>query len=369
MSLILIGLMFQSVSTNQVASTQIDRELVFKVTISELAQKVGIHYDSGLNYQERLVRQNVGLIADIRWPRILIAGLVGAALGMAGAAIQGVFRNPLADPGLIGVSSGAALGAVSAILVGFDLSRILEQLPPFLIDFTNLSGLKLARTLAAFGIGLIITLIVYRLSRFGSRTDTVNLLLIGLALNSISGAYIGLATYIGGDRLATDIVFWSLGSVANMGWQDVYIVLIFVSIGAIGLPFFARDLNIMSLGEAEAQHLGVHTQFVRRSVIFLSALMVGVSVGFTGIIAFIGLVTPHIMRFIFGPDHRTILPSSAIGGAIFLVVADMLGRTLPNPATPNITVEVPVGILTAIVGGPFFLFLLLANQIRKTSSI
>lgn len=364
---VFVLLMLQSTSTNQVESTPVNRQFVIKVTLDSLSQKLGIDYDSGLDYEQRITRQNATLVTDIRWPRVLMAALVGAALGLAGAVIQGVFRNPLADPGLIGVSSGAAVGAVTAILLGLNISGLLKILPDFLIDPGQLSGQKFAQALLAFAVGLLATLAVYRLSRFGARTDTINLLIVGLAFNSIAGAYVGLATYVGGDRLASDIVFWMLGSVANVNWQDVYIVIPFVAVGLIILPRFARQFNVMSLGEAEAQHLGVNTLVVRRISLAVSALMVGVSVGFAGIIGFIGLVTPHVMRFIFGPDHRIILPASALGGAIFLVTADMFGRTLPNPATPGITVEVPVGILTALVGGPFFLFLVLLGQMRKKS--
>lgn len=361
---LLLGIMIRSVSTNQVATTEIDSQFVIDASLDALADKVGLNYDSGLDYTQRLVKINVGQVNDIRWPRVLMAALVGAALALAGSTLQGVFRNPLADPGLIGVSSGAAVGAITAILMGLNFSKFLDALPYLIIiDPSNLSGVKFAQMVVAFGAGLLMTLLVYRLSRLGGRTSTTNLLLVGLAINSIGGAYVGLATYIGNERQTTDIIFWSLGSVANTKWEDVYLILPFVVIGAVVLPFFSRQLNVMTLGEDEAHNLGVNTERLRRVTTALCALLVGVSVGFAGMIAFVGLVIPHVVRLIMGPDHRIVLPTSILGGAIFLVAADMFGRTLPNPTSDGIAIEVPVGILTALVGGPLFLLLIL--QMRR----
>ncbi|MCB9435586.1 MAG: iron ABC transporter permease [Anaerolineales bacterium] len=361
---LLFSFMIRSVSTNQVATTEIDSRFVIDASLDALANKAGFDYDSGLDYTQRSVKINVGQVNDIRWPRVLMAALVGAALALAGSTLQGIFRNPLADPGLIGVSSGAAVGAITAILMGLNFSRFLDALPYlFVIDPSNLSGVRFAQMVAAFGMGLLMTLLVYRLSRLSGRTSTTNLLLVGLAVNSIGGAYVGLATYIGNEKQTTDIIFWSLGSVANTKWEDVYLILPFVIIGAIILPFYSRQLNVMTLGEDEAHNLGVNTERLRRVTTALSALLVGVSVGFAGMIAFVGLVIPHLMRLIMGPDHRIVLPTSMLGGAIFLVAADMFGRTLPNPTSDGITVEIPVGILTALVGGPLFLLLIL--QMRR----
>lgn len=364
MAFLLFGLMIRSVSTNQVATTEIDSQFVIKASLDSLTDKLGISYESGLDYDQRLVRINVGQVNAIRWPRVLMAALVGSALALAGSTLQGVFRNPLADPGLIGVSSGAAVGAITAILLGLNFSRFLDALPSLIIiDPVNLSGVRFAQMLTAFGTGLLITLVVYRLSRLSGRTSTTNLLLVGLAVNSIGGAYVGLATYIGNERQTTDIIFWSLGSVANTKWEDVYLVVPFVVASLVILPLFARQLNVMTLGEDEAHNLGVNTERLRRITIALSALLVGVSVGFAGMIAFVGLVVPHLTRLIMGPDHRIVLPMSALGGAVFLVAADMFGRALPNPTSEGIMVEVPVGILTALVGGPLFLLLIL--QLRR----
>ncbi len=367
MAILLLFLMIQSVSTNQVKTSDIDRELVIKVSLDKLSEKLPFSYDSKLDYQDRRILQSSSLIANVRWPRVVMAVFVGAALAVAGAAIQGVFRNPLASPGLVGISSGAAVGAVTAILLEINLSDFLQSMPDIgIIDPATLSGLRLAQAICAFIASLLATLLVYRLARSGGRTDTSSLLLIGFAINTIAGAYVGLATYVGDEAKTTDIIFWSLGSLTGINWQDVYLILPFVIVGSIILPLFARQLNVMTLGDAEAQHLGVNTERIRQIAMLLSAIMVGAAVSFTGIIGFIGLVIPHLIRQIFGPDHRIVLPSSLLGGAIFLVAADMIGRSLPGPSIESgITIEVPVGVLTALVGGPFFLFLILASQRRR----
>lgn len=367
MAIFLLFLMIQSVSTNQVKTSDIDRELVVKVSLDKLSEKLPFSYDSKLDYQDRRILQSSSLIANVRWPRVVMAVIVGAALAVAGAAIQGVFRNPLASPGLVGISSGAAVGAVTAILLEINLSDFLQSMPDIgIVDPATLSGLRLAQVICAFIASLLATLLVYRLARSGGRTDTSSLLLIGFAINTIAGSYVGLATYVGDEAKTTDIIFWSLGSLTGINWQDVYLILPFVIVGSIVLPLFARQLNVMTLGDAEAQHLGVNTERIRQIAMFLSAIMVGAAVSFTGIIGFIGLVIPHLIRQIFGPDHRIVLPSSLLGGAIFLVAADMIGRSLPGPSIESgITIEVPVGVLTALVGGPFFLFLILASQRRR----
>lgn len=367
MFLVLAELTITSVSANQVELIGVDRALVMDTTLDRLADWTGIDYDSGLDYEDRLVARSTIVILDVRWPRVVMALFVGAGLGLSGAVLQGVFRNPLADPGLIGVSSGAAMAAVIAILQQADLTPLIEQLES--IEFfrpwaEDVSGRRLAEALAAAIGGLLMTLLVYRLSRVGGRTDTTNLLLVGLAVNSIGGAVVGLATFIGNERRTSDITFWSLGSLKDLQWGDVYVTVPIILIGMLILPFFSRQLNIMTLGENEAQNLGINTTRLRQLTIALSALMIGVSVGFAGIITFIGLVVPHVMRVLFGPDHRFVLPASMLGGAIFLVAADMYGRTLPS-TNEGVTLEVPVGVLTAMIGGPFFLLLILFLQRRR----
>lgn len=373
----LIYFVLASMSANQVDALAIDRSWVLKTTAERITnwgvvKWSGIHYESGLDYNQRSTTVLTTIIYDIRWPRVVMAILVGAALGVSGAVLQGIFRNPLADPGLIGVSSGAAIAAVIAILLHANLQPLLDFVqksaisPQWLVHWAeDVSGRRLAESLAAAAGGWLMTLIVYQLSRVAGRTSTANLLLVGLAINAIGNAVVGVATFIGNERRTSDITFWSLGSLKNLTWADVYITAPIVILGIIILPFYSRQLNIMTLGESEARNLGVNTARLLQITVGISALLIGISVGFAGIITFIGLVVPHIARLLLGPDHRYVLPSSMLGGAIFLVAADMYGRTLPPPTDTGIAIEVPVGVLTAIVGGPFFLMLVLISQRQR----
>jgi len=287
---------------------------------------------------------NDTIIFGMRFPRVVMAILVGAALAMAGALMQGLFRNPLADPGLIGVSSGAAMGGVTAII---------------LLPYMGLSDdwLGLSLPLCAITGGILITFLIYQLSQVGGRIHVASMLLTGIAINAIGGALIGLAStmFADPDRLQS-FTFWSLGSLNGILWTKVGItalVLIPCSIAALRL---GRPLNAFLFGELEAYHLGVNVPVVKRLCIVLAAVMVGVTVAFTGGIGFIGLVAPHIIRITFGPDHKFLLPASAFCGAILLLVADTVARTIAKPA------EVQIGILTALIGGPFFLMLLMKSR-------
>lgn len=296
--------------------------------VAILAERAGVHLDVAHAAQQSAVLWN------IRLPRVLLGILVGAGLATSGAALQGVFRNPLADPGLIGVSSGAALGAVASIIVGF------APFGPSTI------------AIAAFGGGLLATLIVYAFARSNGRTEVVTLLLTGIALNSIAGAATSFLIFIANDAQLRTIVFWSLGSLGGATWKAVGAILIPIGAGVLLMPSWGRALNLLSLGEREARHLGVETERVRLILIVLTALMTGAAVAFCGMIGFVGLMVPHLLRLIAGPDHRTLLPASALGGALMLVLADLVARTVASP------VEVPLGVVTALAGGPFFLWLL-----------
>lgn len=306
---------------------------ILKVTLDETG-----FYTSDLDYTDRLVNRDSLLIRNIRWPRVILAGLVGAGLALAGAALQGIFRSPLAEPGLIGISSGAAVGAVTAIVSGFD-------------------G-KLPQAAFAFSGGILTTILIYELAYLRSQINGANLLLVGLAVNAIASAYIGLMSFSASQGEVGDITFWTLGSLANAFWEDVEIVLPFTLLGLVILPLQARPLNLMALGESEARYLGVNVTRLRQIVMGVSALMIGAGVAFAGVISFVGLVVPHFIRLLFGPDHRLLLPASALGGAIFLITADLAARSV------SVNTEVPLGVMTTLVGGPFFLFLLLWHQKR-----
>lgn len=291
---------------------------------------------------------HASVIWDLRVPRVLLAILVGASLAMAGAAMQGLFRNPLADPGLVGVSSGAALAAVAAIV--FASSVTLDQsFIPFMTPVASFAGGLFAAWLAA------------RLASASGQTRTATLLLAGLAVNAIAGAGIGLLTQLSGDAALREVTFWLFGSLAKSGWAELAIGAPLLLIVLFLLPREARALDALLLGEAEAEHLGIDVEALKRRVTLLVVLAVAVSVALAGVIGFIGLVVPHLLRLCLGPEHRGLLPTAAIGGAALLASADLAARSWLAPA------ELPVGILTALIGGPFFLGLLIQMRGRIES--
>ena len=276
----------------------------------------------------------------VRFPRIVMALAVGAALAVAGALMQAVFGNPLAEPGVVGVSSGAALGASTAIVFGISASG---------------GGVAL---LAFFG-GLGATLLVYAVARAGGRTEVVTLLLTGIAINAFAQAGLAFVLFLADTASREQIVFWQLGSLAGSLWSEVVVVLPVLVIGTVLALMMSRQLDLLALGERNARHLGVDVERLRIVAIVLVALLTGVAVAFAGIIAFVGLVVPHIIRMALGPAHRGLLLASAVGGGALLAVADLLTRTLVSGA------DLPIGMLTALVGGPFF-FGLLYQQRRRS---
>ena len=292
----------------------------------------------GISTDIEFTRQQDAVVWAIRIPRVLLAVLVGAGLALSGAVLQGVFRNPLADPSIIGVSSGAAFGAVTAIVIGVTPLGI----------FTTPA--------AAFVGGILTTLVVWALSRRDGRIDTVTLILVGVALNAMIGSGMGILNYIADDEQLRQVVFWSMGSLGGATWRTTMAILPMILVGMIILPRRARDLNLLVLGDREARHLGVDVDRLRFLLIFVVALTTGAAVAFAGIIGFVGLIVPHLIRLVAGPDHRVLLPASMLFGALLLVVTDLLARTVASPA------ELPIGILTALLGAPFFLFLLLRTR-------
>lgn len=287
------------------------------------------------------------VVRQIRLPRLVGALLIGAALTLSGALLQGLFRNPLADPALIGVSSGAAMGAVVAI-VGLPL--VFHLLPTSTATMLGWFGLPVFAMLGAVGL----TFFIYRLSLFRGRTHVPSMLLTGIAVNAVGGAFVGLmvTVFATDDQLRT-ITFWTLGSLSGLNWNNTAVIALAVSLPLILSLRQDRALNALLLGETEALHLGVQVQRVKRRVIVLSAVMIGVTVAFCGIIGFVGLVVPHIVRTVIGPDHRLLLPVGSVLGATILLAADGFARILVAPA------ELQIGILTSLLGGPFFLALLL----------
>lgn len=282
----------------------------------------------------------------IRLPRILLAAAVGAILGVSGAVLQGLFRNPLVDPALIGVSAGAALGAAAFIVFGGSVVAVIGGFIP--------AGY--GRAVAAFLGGVAATVVVFRLAGKDGRTSLATLLLAGIAVNAIGAAGIGLFLYLSDNQELRDITFWSMGSFGGATWTACALLIpVAVALGAV-FNRLAGALNIFLLGEGEARHLGINVQMLKRLLVTLVAFGVGLGVAFTGMIGFIGLVTPHLLRLAFGPDHRLVIPGSALLGAVLTVSADTVARTVVSPA------ELPVGILTALLGGPFFLWLLMRQR-------
>jgi iron complex transport system permease protein len=285
---------------------------------------------------------NVAVVESIRMPRVILGILVGASLAVCGAALQGLFRNPLADPALVGVSSGAALGAVTVIVLS---QSVLFSVSQFLGSYLL--------PLSAFVGGVLVTLIVYRLAQTGQRTEVTTLLLAGIAVGSLSSAGTGLLTYMADDFQLRTLTFWSMGSLGGITWSKLSVSAVLMLIAIFVIPTQARPLNALLLGESEAMHLGFDLQRTKRLLILLIALGVGAAVSVSGIIGFIGLVTPHLVRLVLGPDHRILLPASALVGASLLLLADLFARTIVAPS------ELPIGIVTALVGGPFFIWLLM----------
>ena len=299
---------------------------------------LGVPLDgSGLQQAELIVGQ-------IRLPRSLLGLAVGAVLALSGVAMQGLFRNPLADPGLVGVSSGAALGAALAIVTGSLWGGIPEALGPYLLS------------LCAFAGGLGVTALVYRLGRHDGQTSVATMLLAGVALTALAGAAIGLLTYLADDATLRTLTFWNMGSLNGASYARLWPLLLVLVLVACWLPRRAAALNALLLGESEARHLGFEVERLKRELVFCTALGVGAAVAAAGLIGFVGLVVPHLLRLLVGPDHRILLPASALAGASLLLLADLLARLLLAPA------ELPIGIVTALLGAPFFLYLLVRER-------
>ncbi|MGW4444811.1 FecCD family ABC transporter permease [Streptomyces sp. NPDC004682] len=277
---------------------------------------------------------------EIRMPRVVMSLLVGAVLATAGALMQGVFGNPLAEPGVVGVSSGSALGAAFVIVAGVDV----------LGQFTV--------PVAAFATGLVAVLLVYLLSRAGGRTEVVTLVLTGIAINAVAGAGLAFCMFFGSQTARDQIVFWQLGSLNGSRWAYVGSVAPFAAVGLLGACLLARRLDLLALGDRAARHLGVDVERLRVTAIVLIAVMVAAAVAFSGIIGFVGLVVPHLVRMAVGPGHRVLIPASMLGGAVLLAAADVVARTAVAYA------DLPIGMLTALVGGPFFFWLLRTTRAR-----
>ncbi len=305
--------------------------------------RAGLHL-AGLPVQGQGLEQAEMIVGQIRLPRTLLGLTAGAVLALAGVAMQGLFRNPLADPGLVGVSSGAALGAAIAIVGGSWFGGLPPMLEPYLLSICAFLG------------GLGVTALVYRLGRKDGQTSVAVMLLAGVALTALASAAVGLFTYLADDATLRTLTFWNLGSLNGASYQRLWPLLLIATGVSLWLPRRARALNALLLGESEARHLGIDVERLKRELVFCTALGVGAAVAAAGLIGFIGLVVPHLVRQVTGPDHRVLLPASLLAGASLLLFADLIARMALAPA------ELPIGIVTAFLGAPFFLYLLVRGR-------
>lgn len=285
--------------------------------------------------------QGESTLWQVRFPRVAMAALAGAALATAGALMQGVFGNPLAEPGVVGVSSGAAVAAASVIV----------------LDLTFAGTWTVA--VCAFLGGLATTVLVYVMSRDGGRTEVVTLVLTGIALNAVTSAGLAFLMFLGDTQAREEIVFWQLGSLNGSRWEQVGVVAPLAVGGILVALLLAPRLDLLALGDRAARHVGVDVERLRMTTIVAVAVLTAAAVSFCGIIAFVGLVVPHLVRLVAGPGHRLLVPASALGGAVLLVVADLWARTAIEYA------DLPIGMLTSLVGGPFFFWLL--RRARRTA--
>lgn len=281
----------------------------------------------------------------VRLPRVLMGVIIGSSLAVAGAAMQGLFRNPLADPGLLGISAGGSMGVILAIVFG---SAVFSSLPLFLRQ----AAIPICSILGSLGA----TLLVYKLSRVRGRTHANTMLLTGIAVNGFASSIVGTGMYMASNEQLREYSFWYLGSLGKADWSNVALCLVFITPMMWLLILQARALNAFLLGEAEAWHLGVNVQVVKRVIVCVTAAMVGFGVAYCGIISFLGLMVPHLIRMLIGPDHRWLMWGSALLGAIILVLGDLAARTFVAPS------ELPIGVITAFLGAPFFFFLLIARK-------
>ncbi|CAM4169898.1 FecCD family ABC transporter permease [Lederbergia lenta] len=313
-----------------------------RVPFADIAAIIGTRV-LHLPLSEQIDSMHTNIVMNIRLPRVLLAGLVGASLAMAGGAFQGLLRNPLADPYTLGVSSGASVGAVCVLF--FHIS----------IPFAGIFTLPLVSIIAAF-ITIFLVLIFARSIEPSMKVETI--ILTGIIFSSFLGALLSLMIALSGEELR-QIIGWLLGSVSMRGWSYIRIILPFFLIGGLILLFNARELNAMSFGEERAKHLGVSVERRKLAVLAAGSLLTGAAVAVSGTIGFVGLVIPHLVRIIWGPDHKQLLPLSVLIGAGFLILADLTARTIIQPA------ELPIGVITALIGAPAFALILVRRRMER----
>ena len=298
-----------------------------------------INNDGSIDAADRFV------LMDLRLPRIVMAILIGSALAVSGTCLQGMFRNPLATPDLIGITAGASLFAAVAIVLGV-------YIKPYIPEVFHFSFLSLMAFVGAF----LTMILVYRISTQNGRTNVVMMLLTGVAITSLGFAVMGLLIYFSKEEQLRDLTFWNLGSLAGATWTKNGILAVIIAVAYFFLINKGKALNAMMLGEHDAQHLGIPVEHIKKQIILLTALMVGTCVAFAGTIGFVGLIVPYILRLVFKSNYHLILPMSSIFGSILLLVADTISRTIAPPS------EIPIGVLTAFMGAPIFITILIRNR-------
>lgn len=291
-----------------------------------------------LNHQVNIDQESDIIFTSIRLPRVLMAALVGATLAVCGGAMQATLRNPLADPGLLGISSGASLFVTASIVLGI-----------------NIFG-EFSLPLIAFLGSFFAMAFIFLLSKIKGQMSVTTIILSGIAINALFSALTSFFIFMSNNEQLRSITFWQLGSFGSTNWQSVILFSPFALITILGIPLLSKSLNALILGENNARLVGVNVNFIKNSVIFLVSLGVGASVAMCGVIGFVGLVVPHIIRLWIGPEHKKLFIASLFLGAILMVLADLVGRIIIRPN------EIPIGVITAIIGAPFFLFLLLKNK-------
>lgn len=331
LGLLALSLVFFIVLFSTIGSADIKITDTFRIIASKI---------SFLNMEAPdISKSQVSIIWNLRLPRVLLGVIVGASLSIAGAAFQGMFKNPMADPYVIGISSGAALGASIAIILKINFE---------ILGFSTIS-------LFAFIGALIAVTLVYNIAKVKNQVPVTTLLLSGVAIGQFFTAIMSfLMVFFNNDM--NKIIYWTLGSLSGKGWDPVLTISIPVILGMLLLSLYARDLNIMLTGEESAKSLGVNVERTKIYIILIGTFITSIAVSVSGIIGFVGLIIPHIVRLIIGPDHRILLPASALMGGIFMIFADTIARTIISP------IEIPVGIITAIFGGPFFIYLLRSKK-------
>jgi len=328
-----LGLVIISIFAMTEGSVKIPLGDVFKVSFNQ----IGFNFDiSDVKPSYRFI------ISDVRMPRIILAALVGGLLSVIGTAFQAIFKNPMADPYIMGVSSGAAFGATLGIVFGIGATFL---------------GLGLVSFMAFIG-AFSTVLIVYNLSRIGNSISTTSILLAGIVMNSLLSSIVSLIMILNHNDISK-IITWTMGSFNAASWESVKLMILPTLIGGVILIYYSRDLNAIIVGEEEAINLGVNVEWVKKIILVLSSFLAAFAVSVSGIIGFVGLIIPHLLRMFFGSDHRTLIPASFFGGSVFLVICDTIARSI----IPNM--EIPVGIITSIFGGPFFLYLLNKNKRKQ----